>query len=387
MEETLFGEFDRTNHEPATHAEGSFSFINRSARPAAAKVRSALEKWFSHYPHNHRIDFIKRLRTDFDIHFFELLLFELLTQLQYDVEVHPTLRSQHTRRPDFRAVHDDGHSVYVEAVTVTEMSREKVGKSRMIARLFDQVNELALSDYFLRIKEIRNPRNKQPPGKKFNQFIEKCIKILDYDRVLESAEKSYQSLPSWTFKDGDIEIDFGVLPVSRESRGRTDRRPIGLYPIVTEWSKSNINLRKAISNKATRYGHPNDHFLIAVNSGLFVKEQDEIQALYGDEAFTIRRPGDSLIFHRKSNGVWVGPRGIQNKRLSGVLFFNAVPWNLPKARVCVYPNPWAEYEYKGPLFAFPTLIAGEDGRLSSAPGTTIGKILSLEESWPGKLFD
>lgn len=386
-DDKLFDQLVRTYNGRAIHSEDTFSFLNRSARPAAARVRSVLEEWFSRYPDAHRLDLKRRFSSGFQVGFFELLLHELLVRSQYEVDVHPELSPTQPRQPDFRARDAPGNTLYLEAAVVRDESRAVRGQNRMLGKLYDQINQLSIPDYFLDIIDIRNPEKRQPHARRFKKFVRECLQNLNYDEVMRVAELgTFDDLPSWTFKEESIEIDFGVIPVSRENRGKLNHRPIGMYPGRFQWRRTDEALRDTICHKSTWYGSLNAPYLIAVSCPLETDKIDEMQALFGTEEFVLTGLNRQPDFRRKPDGVWFGPTGPKNTRVSGVLIAKVLPWNLPKAEVCLYHNPWAAHPYQGPLTNLPRVVAVEE-RFKTVPGSSLGSLLSLPEEWPGKLFD
>jgi len=331
-------------------------------------VRSVLEEWFTRYPDSSKPDLERRFHYDFEVCFFELLLYELLLRFHYKVEVEPKLPPPLRKRLDFRAKDEARNTLYLETIVVTGKSKKEKGKDRLLATLYDQINQLRVPDYFLEIIAIRNPENRQPSGDRFKEFVRECVESLDYDKVLElSRQGSLDHLPTWTYKEpnSELEIEFEVIPVSPENRGKVDQRPIGIYPGEFRLDNSVDAIRENIKNKASRYGRLDAPYLIALNCGLATTKEAEIDALFGKKG--LFRPD-------------------LHTRVSGVVIFKVLPWNLPKAYVCLYHNPEPEHRYSGPLTQLPQVFAGQ-GRLKQLPGTSLGSILSLPEDWPGKLFD
>jgi len=314
-------------------------------------------------------------------------LHELLLRSQYEVEVHPELSPTQPRRPDLRARDADGNRLYLEAAVVTDESTAEKAQNRMVAELYDQINQLSIPDYFLHIIDIRNPKRRQPPGKRFKEFVRQCLQSLNYDEVLKLSELgTFHDLPAWTFKEGDMEIEFGVILVSSENRGKLNRRPIGIYPGQFRWRRTDDALGGTIAEKSTWYGSLDAPYLIAINCTLETDRIDEVQALFGTEEFVLTDLNRQPDFRRKPDGIWFGPKGPHNTRVSGVLILKVVPWNLPKAAVCLYHNPWAAHPYKGPLANLPRVVSVE-GQLKTLPGSSLGSVLCLPEQWPGELFD
>jgi hypothetical protein len=197
-----------------------------------------------------------------------------------------------------------------------------------------------------------------------------------------------QDLPRWTYREDKIEIEFGIIPVSKERRGSSDHRPIGIYPGGFRLGGSDPAIRDKISKKAGRYGQLGTAYIIAVNclGGFGTSTPDQIRALFGDEKPVFSRVSGNLKLSGKVNAAWYGPNGVKNKRLSGVLLTRVFPWNLPIAEVTLFHNPWADFPYDGPLTQFPRVQLSHD-KLISIPGKSFGSILSLEDGWPGELFE
>jgi len=385
----LFDGVNPTYPGLSNHSESTFSFLNRSSRPASCRVRSTLEEWFQRYPSEHRFELSRRFQTDFLVGFFELLLHELLIRFNHKIQIHPLISSARTKRPDFRATDEAGNPLFLEAAVVTDESREERAQNKLLATLFDQINRLKVPDYFLRIIEIRNPALKQPSGKKLSQFISKCIEGLNYDDVQAILQLgAIDQLPTWTYKEEQLEIEFGVIPVSSENRGKLDHRFIGAYPAQARWCRTDEAIRTRIAKKGSKYGQLGAPYLVALNcmSMWGADRVDEMQALFGTEEFVFADLKKPPQCRRKPDGVWFGPKGPRNKRISGVLIVKVVPWNLPKADLCLYLNPWASYPYSGPLIDLPKAVA-ENGSVKIIPGASLGSVFSLPDSWPGQLFD
>lgn len=386
---TLFDESKPIHDGPASHLESTYSFLSRSARPAAAVMRSLLEDWFRHFPDDHKQELAKRFRSDFNVGFHELWLHELLTRFNCALEIHPETTRQRATRIDFKATDLTSSQAYFEAAVVTDQSEEERAYDRLLAVFYDHVNKMHLPDYFLRIAEIRNPNRCQPSATRFKKFVSTCIDSLNYDEVLRLSELgAFDELPHWQYKQGDLEIDFGVIPVSRENRGRLDHQVIGMYPGGFRWGTSTNAVRHKIAKKATKYGKLDAPYLIAINclSKWGFRQIDEIQALYGSEEFVVNLPSHTMEPRRQPDGIWYGPKGPKNRSVSGVLLTDVGPWHLPKARTCLYLNPWASHPYTGPLTGLPRALL-VDSELQFVPGLSQAKVFSLPEGWPGQLFE
>lgn len=93
----IFTQIDRSDVDPAKYTESYFSFLNRSARIEAERVRDLMEEWLSDYPFAERSQLAIRLQSSINAEFlaayFELYLFSLLSRLGYSIEIHPKMKS------------------------------------------------------------------------------------------------------------------------------------------------------------------------------------------------------------------------------------------------------------------------------------------------------
>jgi hypothetical protein len=385
---TLFDDFVRTHDAVADHVEDTFSFLNRSARPASARVRVILEEWYNRYPDQHKCELKQKFRSHFSAGFFELLVYNLLLRLDYNVEVHPTLPSTRRTHPDFRIKDSKGASAFLEAGIVTDESDEEKAQDKVLSVLYDQINHLEIPDYFLDIDRIHNPTGKQPSGRELRQFISDCIKSVHYEELLVLGQLgAIDELPRWTYREDEFEIDFGLIPVSPENRGKLSHKAIGIYPGGFRCGSSDAAIRSKIVKKTQKYGHLGAPYLIAVNclSKWGTNRNDEMRALFGTERVSLKDFQGQVDADRKPDGVWLGPKGPRKRRLSGVILTTVFPWNLPKANLTLFHNPRPDYPYKGSLCRLPQAIVTEDG-IEMIGGDMFGSVLSLPNDWPGELF-
>lgn len=316
----------------------------------------------------------------------ELTLHALLRCVASDVEVHPTL--EHTdARPDFRFTESAHLEAYLEATVATDESEEEAARRKVREVFFDQVDKADLPKYFLHIEEIGNPRQAQPSGRKFRRFLRKVSREVDYEDLVKKAQGPGWNLPSWTYKERELQVRFSLIPKAKDKIGKTDHRPIGMFPAKSRWGGTSIALRSAINRKAGRYGKLGAPYIIAVNS---VSEwgtgRDDIEeALFGDEVLVVDGVTRERELQRNREGVWMGPNGPQYTRVSAVLVGTVFPWNLPRAQISLIHNRWAEHEYVGGLQELPQMRM-EDNGFVWTDGKTLGELLSLDQDWPGDLF-
>jgi hypothetical protein len=127
-------------------------------------------------------------------------------------------------------------------------------------------------------------------------------------------------------------------------------------------SAPHVEIRESIQNRAGLYGKIDLPYVIAVNviDELGVDDIDIGNALLGEEQLKVvfrekkmirRSPG------RVPNGLWHGPRGPRNRRVSAALIaINLSPWNFAEALPMLWHNPWAAYPLARDIWPLPQLV-------------------------------
>jgi hypothetical protein len=383
----LFHSGPRTDHEPASHLDGEFDFLDRSARPAAERVRVLLESWAEDYPESEGAALGARLRAEFEATFFEMFLFQVLCRLGCEVELHPLLAPT-TARPDFLARFANGRELILEARVATDKSDAERREAARAGALFDEIKKIESPDFFLSIDEVSNPSAKQPSGRRVRAFIKRQIAELDPDEVAARlADCGPDSLPSWKFEEDGFEFTFSVVPKSPEARGKPGPA-IGIYPSESRSGGSSQAIRDSIFRKVAKYGPATSPFVVAVNTltSWGSNRTDVAEALLGSEQVVWSPHSSETRLRRAPNGVWGRSEAPRNRHLSAVVGGSVFPWNLPVAPVCVYHNPYAQYPCTDLDWCLPQALVA-DGRLAWTDGVEPGVLLGLQSDWPGKLFD
>lgn len=384
----IFDDVVRSRHDLATHKEDEFSFLNRSARPAAARVRNLIGTWVSHYPSDDFAQLRARLRSEFKSTFFELFLHELLLSLGCRVATHPEVETG-ASRPDFRARFPFGDEVIVEAVVASDQSRDEEVQEARRATLYDEINKVFSPDFSLLIDRITDIGARQPSARKLRRFVAQSISDLDPDHISRLLENhGSDSRPTWTFRDGDFEFGFSVCPKAPAARGKRDSKLIGAYPGEARWGGSAGALKTVLAKKATKYGALGYPYVIAVNAiGQWgTNRRDEAEALFGSDEAHSALSIEELRRTRGRNGLWIGPQGIRNTRVSAVLFARVGPWGLPGAPIRLYHNPFAQHPCVDSPWRIPQAVP-DGSTMSWIDGATVGELLGLDPHWPGQLFD
>jgi hypothetical protein len=383
----LFDNIVRTDAGPASHSEDEYSYYNRSARPAAESIRRLLQQWFSRYPKGHQPELRARFKADFQSAFFELFLYELILRLGAVPVPHAVVETGISARPDFRVDSPRGATSYLEARVARDESAAETRNRRVLGSIYDQINKLPIADWFLRIVHLRIAGSRQPALRRFKKELLAWLESLDYEAHVSRRETpvSLDELPSWRFADDVFEIEISAIPVSRERRGAPDHRPIGIYPVERGWQDTGSMLRKALERKGTKFGQLSAPYVIAVNclSSFEFDRIDQMEALFGKEQFLMGPEDEEPVMIRRPDGFWFGPKGPRHTRVSAVLFCQVGPWNVHKAQLCLYHNPWAQYPYDGELNECPRAVP-RGSKMDWLSGLDPAKVFDLPDDWPGE---
>jgi hypothetical protein len=330
----LFENFERTYTGIADQNEDTLSFLNRSAWPECDQVRAILENFYNSYPGQQRPKFKTRLQKQFNSAFFELFLHELLLRNGCDVLVEPALPDTNAI-PDFSARFKDGSEVIVEATVATDLSNEEKARNARIETLRREIDsKLPSTDFWVSLGQVSD-ENLVPPSKDIIRFIQGKLAILDWESLTEELKKRPYAIPTWTYTNtAGFEVEISAFPKAAEMRGKPAVRTVGAIPGGARWGGSSRALKKAITDKCSKYGRLNIPFIVAVNaiSSWGTGLEDVEDALFG-----------STTHNNERKAVWIGPQGPRNRGLSAVLIAKVWPWNMAPSEVRLHHNPFARY--------------------------------------------
>ncbi len=367
------------------YAESTFEYHNRSARPAIARIKAALEQWFARFPAAGQTDLRQRFRSDSDRQhysaFFELYLHELLIRLGFAVEVHPEV--EETTHPDFLARRDDVPQFYVEATISTDSDLE-AGQQRLMEQVYDSLDRLTSPDFFLALR-VRGAPKTAPPGARLRHDLEWWLQSLDWAAVRQAWNAGgFDALPTYPWEHEGWSVLIQPIPKPQEKRGSQDVRPVGLtMPVTVSALTADEDVKKAVQVK-NKYGELDLPFLVAINMmAEFCSQYDVMNGLFGHETVifgpTGTRPGGRL-----HDGAWDGPRGPQNTVISCVMVYRELkPWNMKNAVPWFVHNPWANRPLLTDALPFSQFTPNhEAGTLVKREGNNPGSYLDLPEPWP-----
>lgn len=381
--DTLFDDYERTDHSPALFSESSYSYLNRAAGERFSKIRALLEDWFAQYPDEHKAEFRARFtigdlldRGQFVGAWWELYIFSLYRHLGDLIEVHPDLEGVDTK-PDF-LVKLGSDSMYVECTASTATDAQFSSNPGVGAAIFDAINQIADGNFFVGLR-FKQEGKQQPRRREIVAGIGNWLKQLNPDEVLKDLERSRAAgeladLPEREFPFADWIITCVAYPKSPDKRGHTARLLGALPPTGAFFVRNVERIRETVRTKGRKYGELGSldkPLVVAVLSvGSFAEQRDVTDAMFGTTAVKYT-DGDtpSVEWTRQRDGYFRGPDSERGARVSAVLFSNdMMPWSVASHLPAVWLNPWAEIHLDGhpPLTTFKVNDDGEIAEIASA---------------------
>ena len=378
----IFDDIERTDSSPA-NSEDSFSFLNRVASPYWQRVRDFLESAFEEYPTADAADLRARFRDRrWPEHvgaWWELYVYTLFRAFGSSIEIHPKVEGT-TARPDFRAHTPEG-SLLIEARYVTAgltAGERQVGRADWITAPLD---DLSHSNFMVSVR-IHVRGASQPRRAAVRAGVLDWLDTLDPDAL---AEQPLADLERFHGSAGDWRFELRPIPVKPEACGR-HRRLVGMGPVIAGYDNTVSALRRALKEKARKYGRPAEPLVLAVltTSG-FTETEDIVDALFGSQAVRIdpRQPGEATMIRRR-DGFWVAGDGFRGTRVSAVLIGDAIlPWVVARRLPRLWIHPGAAKPI-GRGLDLPT--ARLDNRSELVPSEAevdAASRFDLDQEWPG----
>ena len=372
---------------PRGYSEPCFTYLNRSGRPAAHRIRSLLERWFEEFPESGKKELWRRFRSSNDQEhlsaFFELYCHALVRAQGHVAVYHPSGRTENSAQPDFLVKADGEPRFYMECTLAADPSFDAGEKARL-NRLIDELNDKLESPNFFVHIFVDTMGKSSAPSSKIGRFLERELTKFDPDVVAEEARKlGWKAWPCLLWSAAGWALEFYLIPKSPEARERKDLRPIGGMSSGLERVDSRRPLLNALKSKSTRYGQLGLPFIIAINSlELTLTDRDIAQALFGTLWFLIDPDSDRPI--RAPDGFWLGPKGPQNRRVSAVLIAaDLTPWTNAERSPVLWHNPYATNPLGPELWKGPQMIPNpETHSMEPQKGREAFSLLGLSPSWP-----
>ena len=359
----LFDQEVRTEHRPAHRAQTEFDFMNRSAWPAYANIREALERWFEDYPAGAQGDLRARFRSSDHNHpaaLFELFLHQLLLRLGLSPEVHPTPASG-KGRPDFAVTGVNGSRCYVEANVVNKLRWDS--EDPLENQILDAIDAVAERQP-TRIGVAVSTRGTLHQSHRRSSIQREVRDWLDRIDPLSLSPTHFDQNPHLRVRRDDWVAEltaFGPLP-------RRSKRLIQGGPTKAGFQDEGALLADSLTRKARRYGALDSPLVLAVNTGnVFTDSSEEHDALMRDR-----------------NGLWRSGSEDRRQRIHAVLFLRGlVPSNMHAVVAHLYVNPNAQSGLPEELFRLNS-VRMRDGNWQIERGGSCGELLELPGDWPGE---
>jgi hypothetical protein len=318
MDRTLFEARARTDREPSRYGESRFEFLNRAGGPVFSRCRVVMETWFAAYPADGRRDVCARFqardnRTMLGA-FWELYQHEAMRRRGWRITLHPEVPGT-TRRPDFLV--EAGDETFYLETTVATADNATVARERRRGVIYDLVNDLESPNFWLEVVVIAQPAT-SPPTKRLRADLRAWLDGLDPDRVHDAG---YVVAPErYTWRESGWEVEFAAIPKSPDARGKPGRAIGAHMDDEGGMVDPRTPVRRAIAEKAGRYGQLDRPYVVAVLvETMFTDEDDIFDALFGTVAFTVPvvRPSAGRVrpVRRRDGSYMGGERGDEHARV------------------------------------------------------------------------
>ncbi|KLO33708.1 hemin-binding protein [Mycobacterium haemophilum] len=367
---------------PKRPTESDFQFLNRVAGEPWDVTRELLEAWYRDYDDTDN-DLRGRFRDPTTAQhmgaWWELYIYTMFRRLGYDITIHPNLPATN-KKPDF-LLSKGSTELIVECAVMLEEAQwaDSDGRKWVLQCINDTQDPNFLVGVDINAEGMQRPRCDD-----IVKPIRAWLATLDANAVWEST----QSGGDWPEKEFVIRgwrITLRAIPLRPERRGLAAGL-IGIGPMKTGWLRHVEQIRGILSDKGSKYGQPEQPFVLALLASPITAGEDEMtNALYGSLGMTVVVNESDLSsgeWSRQQDGYWRPAPDIRGSRISAVLFAEALSPSRPfSALPRIWMNPWA----KAPLESLPPFAAFvvEDDQLVSREATTMPKdLFGYPSQWP-----
>ncbi|MBH0053877.1 hypothetical protein I6E74_06800 [Salinibacterium sp. SWN139] len=270
--------------------------------------------------------------------------------------------------------------MFIEAIAPGTPRAARAAANRMNA-LLAALDEVGDDNFYLMTISITQASHSAPAGK-FRDEIRVWLRQLDPDSV------DTEDPPARTFEQDGWSVTAKAIPIRRISRGKV-RRSIGVYAhSEAHFINDGAKLVAALKSKASRYGHLDEAFVVAVGTNTFDgDDEDTFNALYGSESWVIGglNSGEEITSRgvRNPDGYFGSPGAWKNRRVSAVLIVDQLALHDPtRARVSLWAHPDPLYPLPSePMF--PGVVHEWNGRSTDKRETLDARrLLGLADDWP-----
>ena len=383
----LFDDIERSDLRSRFNAEPHFAYLNASGRRSTSRVRALVDTWYENMPKDVKKDLRNRFRSSDDIvhlgAFTELYCATLLKRHALGVQAH-TL-SPKGKKLDFLATKDARPAFVLECVTAGDSDVE-VWENKLIRNFYDAVNRLQHADFFV-IAQFIQAGNRPPSGRRARDFLQPLLASVDWQSLWTALSSGNEgSIPQWVWQYDGWQIHFRPIPKAPELRGIADINMVGIQMDRVRLSQPGKAWLDPLLRKASRYGKLDLPYVIAINGvGMFHRNQNIVDALFGQHAVNIDLRTGRATPTRHPNGLWVGPKGPRYRRVSAVLFLeHLTPWSVAKCNPGLWHNPWANKRLEDDSWLITQhILDAAANKITERKGRMGADLFGLELSWPG----
>lgn len=385
----VFSDRQRVDTSPSS-GEPMYDFLDRVAGPVWDRIRQLIEDWTNYYTPGDRVDVVRRLqksRTDPEFlgAYWELFLLRGLKALGFEVTCHPEVAGT-TKRPDF-LVERNKYSFYLEAKILGDDHGDRMRDKRR-AEIEAGLNARVHSNDVSLQLQFEKDGTQQAPIRRLTEDAQAWLDGLDLAHVRQQSRiAGLSGATPLIWGDEDSGWRIALTPMPWRSR-RVGGRIVAVVGPHAAWIDDRTAIRKSLYRKAHKYGDRFDKpFVVALGMQRpFADDTDVLDALFGDDVYEWDPWTGAGKPARKANGLLIGPRGPQSRRLSAVLVSdNIAPWTAAKTSLALWKNPAATLpvncDARG---SFSIVDPQDDGTLATTAATvSTGKLFALPPDWPG----
>lgn len=318
----------------AKNRHNTYHFYDGSAKENFVRVRERMNDWFFRYPSDHQAQLKSDFKAQFDSAYFELFIHELFLKQGFRMEPHVSLDTS-TKTPDFLAV-KKGLEIYIEAKVATDLTEAEVAIRDRQDTLLDSINEIPCKDFWLSINRLEFKTNRSPKISAIKAHIQKSFHDLREElKNVEGLQNNPDFIRNYSYSDDCLDLEYALYPSTVEPEPL-----IVSQPPVAFWGGSDESIRKAVSNKARRYGLLDKPFIVCINatSYKYTTARDAFNAIFGNHWVT--KDGIEVIPHSDVNGIF-NNKTPKFTTVSAVFITRTSPHNAHRTEHWLLENPSA----------------------------------------------
>ncbi len=335
------------------------------------RLRDYWTEWFEQYDGNKK-DLVARFRSPIPhAHlsaFLELFTFAVPKRSAYGVAVAPAAKNHAL---DFLASRDTGVSFYVECTATGQSDADAAADVRK-AKVFDAIQEIPTGPFVLGVN-VESSGASDVPLRALRPAFSRWIGSLPQDPNVDQENR-------WEWDSDGWRIAFWATPIDGEGG-------LGMIgPDIFDGHEQAIRLRRAIDEKAAKYGALDKPLLIVTNSIQHQSDRDLSLAVEGDYVYQVNTVTRDVSILRKPNGVFVNTLGARNVNMSAVMHgnFGAITFTRDNPDLRIVQHPYAAQPLPRGLFPFceEWHYNAEGVRVVTPPSISLAEFLGLPEGWP-----